>query len=390
VARTSGTLGILLPVVVEMFRSTLFRSTLRLAVLAALFASPSFAVFAQDKSAPTGPAAPPPTVPSNPAAAAPAPATPAPAMPNQPTTPRAGTPSITPPSVSTPAGSPSTTTGTPSSPSGSSGSGGPPSPGTASPGSADAATNRLTGLETNRTMIAAEEPTTIVVNGSGVANCGIAIEFGDGTRSSHIVSDASPFPVRTPHTYAKMGDFSLRVSGAANGATPPCDGVLDARIHVSPAGSKVEMITLSVNSCPIGWSLVGEVNSDKSFRCTPVQDASAPTNLIHCTEGMKYFAKGGYIGCMHPAAAIAEAEPPAAKPAMKGRAHGRGMAMHKGMGGKGMMTGASGESSGSNAKAVSSAAGQPSATAAPKPAAGKKKPIRKAPSADKAADTKQN
>jgi hypothetical protein len=194
----------------------------------------------------------------------------------------------------------------------------------------------VTGIETNRTMIAAEEPTDIVVNGSGVANCGIAIDFGDGTRSSHVVSEASPFPLHTPHTYAKMGEFTVRVSGAASGSTPACEGVIDAGIHVSPAGSKVEMITLTVNSCPEGWKLAGEVNPDKSFRCLPIENASAPTNLIHCTEGMKYFAKGGHIGCMHPATAMAEAPPVPATPVAKGKAMGKGGPMRKGMRGAGM------------------------------------------------------
>ena len=70
-------------------------------------------------------------------------------------------------------------------------------------------------------------------------------------------------------------------------------------MHVSPAGSKIEYITLT-SGCPEGWALKGAINADKSFRCAPIPDASAPTNLIHCIDGMKYFVKDGHVGCRHP------------------------------------------------------------------------------------------
>jgi hypothetical protein len=171
-------------------------------------------------------------------------------------------------------------------------------------------------------MIAAEEPTQIVINGTPGAKCGLTIEFGDGTRSSHVVSDAAPFPLRIPHTYPKMADHTIRVSGLASAGAPPCEGALDVAIHISPAGSKVEFITLAINACPEGWLLVGEVNPDKSFKCTPIPDKSAPTNLIHCTDGMKYFARGGNVGCAHPVAAaqpaLAESPPAIPKRGSKG------------------------------------------------------------------------
>ena len=187
--------------------------------------------------------------------------------------------------------------------------------------------NRITGIETNRDMIAAEAPTDIVVNGTPGANCAVAIDFGDGARSTHVVTSASPFPLRVAHTYPRMADVTVRVTGVAEGGAPPCEGVFDAAVHVSPAGSKIEYITLSTNSCPEGWSLVGQVNPDKSFRCTPVPDASAPTNLIHCTEGMKYFARGGFIGCAHPAGPAPETIAKAPVPAKTGKGPAKATAM---------------------------------------------------------------
>jgi hypothetical protein len=81
-------------------------------------------------------------------------------------------------------------------------------------------------------------------------------------------------------------------------------------------------VTLSINSCPEGWSLVGQVAPDKSFKCTPIPDQSAPTNLIHCTDGMKYFARGGNVGCAHPVAmappALAASPPATPKRGSKG------------------------------------------------------------------------
>ena len=178
---------------------------------------------------------------------------------------------------------------------------------------------RLTGIETNREMIAAEAETIVVVNGEKGVHCGIAVDFGDGANTTVAVSDATPFPLKLAHTYPKTGDVTIRVKGADVGTAPACLGALDATAHISPAGSKIEYITLST-SCPEGWKLKGSIAADKSFACTPVPDASAPTNLIHCIDGMKYFAKNGMIGCAHPVmvAAVHPAHP--ATPAGKGKA----------------------------------------------------------------------
>ncbi|MEO7134771.1 MAG: hypothetical protein ABI024_11190 [Vicinamibacterales bacterium] len=154
-------------------------------------------------------------------------------------------------------------------------------------------------------MIAAEAPTEIVINGTPAANCALVVDFGDGTRSVDVVSQTSPFPRRISHTYPKTADVTVRVVGTTQGAIPPCEGTLDAAVHVSPAGSKIEYITLTTG-CPEGWLLKGAVNADKSFMCAPIPDAGAPTNLIHCIDGMKYFARDGHVGCRHPQAALAE------------------------------------------------------------------------------------
>jgi hypothetical protein len=179
--------------------------------------------------------------------------------------------------------------------------------------------NRITGIQTNRDMIAAEAPTEIVINGTLVAHCGLVVDFGDGTRSGNVVSESSPFPLRLAHTYPKTNDVIVRVTGADEGSAPPCEGAVEAAVHVSPAGSKIEYITLSTG-CPEGWLLKGTINADKSFLCAPVPDASAPTNLIHCIDGMKYFAQDGHVGCRHPPAAAPEQFAKAKTPMAKAKA----------------------------------------------------------------------
>jgi len=178
--------------------------------------------------------------------------------------------------------------------------------------------NRITGIETNRDMIAAEAPTEIVIKGTLLAHCGLVVDFGDGTRSGNVVSASSPFPLRLNHTYPKTAEFVVRVNGADQGSAPPCEGAVEAAIHVSPAGSKIEYITLS-SECPEGWKLRGAINPDKSFMCAPVPDASAPTNLIHCLGGMRYFVKDGHVGCRHPQAAMPEQFAKAKTPKEKGK-----------------------------------------------------------------------
>ena len=191
----------------------------------------------------------------------------------------------------------------------------PSPPASATPAPAPSTTAAaITGLDTNRQMIAAEDSTDIVVNGSAGLSCGLRIEFGDGTAATVArVGDTSSFPLKITHVFPKLGDYTVRVRGAADGTLPACYGQADAAVHVSPAGSKIEYITLST-SCPEGWKMVGAVNADASFSCTPIPDMNAPTNLIHCIDGMKYFAQGGRIGCRHPNAAPEEKFAKAATP----------------------------------------------------------------------------
>lgn len=178
--------------------------------------------------------------------------------------------------------------------------------------------DRITGIETNREMIAAEAPTEIVINGTLTARCGLVVDFGDGTRSANVVSGSSPFPLRLNHTYPKSDEFVVRVKGVDDGSAPPCEGGVEAAIHVSPAGSKIEYITLT-SECPEGWKLKGVINPDKSFMCAPIPDASAATNLIHCIDGMKYFVKDGHVGCRHPQAVMPEQFAKAKTPKEKGK-----------------------------------------------------------------------
>ncbi len=179
--------------------------------------------------------------------------------------------------------------------------------------------NRITGIQTNRDMIAAEAPTEIVIGGTLVAHCGLVVDFGDGTKSGNVVSASSPFPLRLAHIYPKTNDVIVRVTGADEGSAPPCEGTVEAAVHISPAGSKIEYIMLTTG-CPEGWLLKGAVNADKSFLCAPIPDASAPTNLIHCIDGMKYFARDGHVGCRHPPAAAPEQFAKAKTPMAKAKA----------------------------------------------------------------------
>ena len=179
-------------------------------------------------------------------------------------------------------------------------------------------------------MIAAEEPTAIVINGSSGAPCALTIDYGDSARVNNVVNDTSSFPLKLSHTYAKTADVVVRVTGAADGSMPACEGMVDASVHISPAGSKIETITLSTG-CPDGWRLAGAVYADKSFMCSPIPDASAPTNLIHCIDGMKYYVKDGQIGCRHPLAPAPQPEKFAKAKTPKGKVSAPGKSKNPSM-----------------------------------------------------------
>ncbi len=162
------------------------------------------------------------------------------------------------------------------------------------------------------------------------ANCGMRVDWGDGSGDDVKINDVKKLPHIATHTYAKAGDYTVSATpkkvtsllGCVGKAktvalkivAPPAPmvaAVVAAPVAVAapaPAASAVvaakpaasaAVTTSSV--CPTGWTLNAKsVNKKtKAFTCTAKAGTPAPEKKLSCEGDTGYFenAKKGMIGC---------------------------------------------------------------------------------------------
>lgn len=189
-------------------------------------------------------------------------------------------------------------------------------------GSAALAGNTLAGVRADTGVTQPGKPVTLTVTTTDdktPANCGLRIEFGDG--SVEDMGAAGPdglFPKTFSKAYGQPGSFTVRVSGRPFGALAPCAGSATATVRVdapapatapaaaaptaavapvAPSAAPARSVVQEFSLCPPGWTLAGEAAKDGSFACNQVKPAR-----LACPEGLAYFEKPGVMGCRKPAA----------------------------------------------------------------------------------------
>lgn len=137
----------------------------------------------------------------------------------------------------------------------------------------------------------------ITIHGSADQNfCGMRVEFGDGDGDNvKINKDEGIFPRTLIHTYKKPGSYTVTATGKKVTTHFPCLGAATATVSVGGKGvTAPAAAATSEASCPAGWQLVkGSAKKDGSFAC----EAQKPADRMQCGSGLKYFEKGGQIGC---------------------------------------------------------------------------------------------
>jgi hypothetical protein len=144
-------------------------------------------------------------------------------------------------------------------------------------------------------------------------NCGMRINWGDGTFAENKINQAQDVPMVASHQYAKPGKYEVMAEGHRVGSVLKCAGknqitvVTVAAPVAAPAAAPVAAAAAPVakaaaaETCPAGWKLAkpGVNKKTKSFTCTAKANTKLPEAKVACPGDLTYFenAKKGQLGC---------------------------------------------------------------------------------------------
>jgi hypothetical protein len=166
------------------------------------------------------------------------------------------------------------------------------------------------------------------------ANCGIRVDWGDGSGDDVKINDLKQIPYVSTHTYAKAGDYTVSASPKKVTSLLGCVGKAKtvalkvvappAPVAAAPIAAPAPATTVAVaaskpaasavaaakpaasaasaaSACPAGWTLNAKsVNKKtKAFSCTAKPGTAAPEKKLSCEGDTGYFenTKKGMIGC---------------------------------------------------------------------------------------------
>jgi hypothetical protein len=145
-------------------------------------------------------------------------------------------------------------------------------------------------------------------------NCGLRVQWGDGTTGDFKINQAKDVPLVASHTYANPGSYRVVAEPKTQGMTVPrCGGrnqettvtVVAAAPAVSagPAAKTAAKAPAktAVNPCPAGWKLAqaGVNKKTSAFACSAPSNTRLPEAKVSCPGDLTYFenVKKGQLGC---------------------------------------------------------------------------------------------
>ena len=190
----------------------------------------------------------------------------------------------------------------------------------------------MTSLQMDKASVQTGQAVQATIGLDGdLTNCGMRIEWGDGTSNDLKVEKPEQKPFKTSHTYAKAGDYTVKVVGAKVTSHFRCIGKdMTAAVKVNapapvaaapapaqapaaaptPAAAPVAAAPMTkataapaaANSrCPAGWKLSAQsVNKKtKAFTCMAKPGTAIPDASLECPGELSYFenSKKGMLGC---------------------------------------------------------------------------------------------
>jgi hypothetical protein len=160
-----------------------------------------------------------------------------------------------------------------------------------------------------------EVKATVEFDLSGPPNCGLRINWGDGTQTDSKVNQAKDVPLVVTHKYAAAGNYTVMAEPKRVGSTFGCTGknqsttvavAAPAPVAAAPAAAasaaKPAMAAAApAATCPAGWKLskAGVSKKTKAFTCIAAANTKLPDAKPACPGDLTYFENGkkGQLGC---------------------------------------------------------------------------------------------
>jgi hypothetical protein len=179
-------------------------------------------------------------------------------------------------------------------------------------GSDGAGQGKISTISVSPAQPKAGEEVKITIAADGTAsNCGMYVNFGDGTDANvKITSGGDKFPVTLTHKYAQAGSYTVKAEGKKVTTHFGCVGKASTGVTVAaapvaaaaPAATAAKSATATsaaatVPACPEGYKLKGKVGKAKDFTCSAGKDAKKPEKVLNCADGLEYFQTKTTLGC---------------------------------------------------------------------------------------------
>lgn len=152
----------------------------------------------------------------------------------------------------------------------------------------------------------AGEPVKVTVNFDvqGGVNCGLRVNWGDGSSMDFKINQAKDVPLVTTRTYAKAGDYTIVAEPKTQGMSAGCGRANKSavlKVAAAAAGTEKTPTAAAAPSCPAGWTLDKKSVSKKTgaYTCNAKPGTKLPEARISCPGSLGYFenAKTGRLGC---------------------------------------------------------------------------------------------
>jgi hypothetical protein len=156
------------------------------------------------------------------------------------------------------------------------------------------------------------EAVTITANFDDAANpnCNVRVYFGDGASHDFKINQLKDVPLVTRRTYAKPGNYTVRVEGKTALPTLKCVGqTKSAKVAVMappppappPPKPADPAAAAGTPACPAGWTLDAKSQNKKTgaFTCSAKAGTVLPMARIDCPGNLSYFENKtkAQLGC---------------------------------------------------------------------------------------------
>ncbi len=190
----------------------------------------------------------------------------------------------------------------------------------------------LANVSVSPAQVKPGEPVTATVNFDVVSgtNCGLRVQWGDGSADDVKINQAKDVPMVRKHSYTQPGNYKVVAEGKTQGSTAKCGGRnQEAMVAVvapppapaasapasaaKPAASAAKSAASGAkptasaakaaakpSPCPAGWTLSkAGVAKGGAFTCTAKPGTGLPAQRLACPGDLGYFENGkkGQLGC---------------------------------------------------------------------------------------------